>query len=93
MQRVAGVVSQQLSLSCVRVRVEAIEGRSGLPARDLICGAEDTIAKVLRCACAQFGVATEDWRLYTDEDREQELPLQATLAECSISGYASMYLG
>ena len=41
-------MSQQLSLSCVRVRVQAIEGRSGPPARDVICSAEDAIAKVLR---------------------------------------------
>ena len=93
MQRVAGIMSRQLSLNCVNIRVEATEGRSGLPARDVICSSFDTIEKVTRSACEQFGVAVADWRLYADEDRMQELPCHATLGECSISGYASVFLG
>ena len=91
--RIATMLSQQLALNCVKVRVEATEGCSGLPGRDVECSAAHTFAHVLRCACALFGVSPSQWRIYKDKNRWHELPLEATLESFSISGYACLYLG
>jgi len=77
--RISTMLSQQLALNCVKVRVEATEGCSGLPGRDVECSAAHTFAHVLRCACAMFGVSPSQWRIYKDKNRWQELPLEATL--------------
>ena len=93
MQRVAGMVSRQISLHCVQIRVEAAGVSNALPAAEVTCCSGDTVSKVLRCACALFGVRVGDWCLFKDKDLTQQLPLDATLASCSILGHALLFLG
>ena len=92
MHRIAGMMREQLRMNCVQIRVQAAEAATGQPGRDVICSPSDTVAKVLRSACELFGVSVADWRLYKDKELRLELPLQGTLASCSISGHVSLYL-
>ena len=92
MQRIAGMMCEQLRINCVQIRVQAAEAATGQPGRDVICAPSDTVAKVLRSACELFGVSVADRRLYKDKELRLELPLEGTLASCSISGHVSLYL-
>jgi hypothetical protein len=90
MQRIANMMSDQLALDCVQLRVE---GSSALLAKELTCSPTDTVERVLRSACDEFAISSADWRIYKDKDRSHELPLEKTLESCSISGYFTLYLG
>ena len=90
MQRIADMMCDQLALGCVQLRVE---GSSVLPAKELTCSPTDTVERVLRSACNEFGISSAHWRMYTDEGRLHALPLEESLESCSISGYFTLYLG
>jgi hypothetical protein len=93
MHRVADMVSQQISMHCVQMRVEAAAVSNGLPAAEVTCSSCDAVSEVLSCACARFGVDVGEWRLFKDKHLTQQLPLDATLESCSISGHALLFLG
>ena len=90
MQRLAAILEDQRALDCVEIRVEGLIGQ---PCRTITCSSSDTVAHVLRSACATFGVAASDWRFYRDKGRREEAPLEETLHSCCISGYVTLYLG
>lgn len=90
MLRISSILSDQLALNCVQLRVHGLIGQ---PCQTLTCGPTDTVDNALRLACDKFGIDPADWRLYRDRSRLQELPLENTLDSCSVSGYFTLYLG
>ena len=90
MQRISSILSDQLALNCVQLRVHGLIGQ---PSQTLACGPTDTVDHALRLACNKFGIDPADWRLYRDSSKFQELPLEQTLDSCSVSGYFTLYLG
>jgi hypothetical protein len=90
MLRISSILSDQLALNCVQLRVHGLIGQ---PCQTLTCSPTDTVDNALRLACDKFGIDPADWRLYRDRSRLQELPLENTLDSCSVSGYFTLYLG
>jgi hypothetical protein len=91
MLRMSSILSDQLALNCVQLRVHGLIGQ---PCQTLTCSPTDTVGNALRLTCDKFGIDTADWRLYQDRGRFQELPVEKTLDSCSVSGYFTiLYLG